>query len=102
MHNPVELKDGMVFALETYCAGDAGSSAARIEEEVVVTSEGPRVSRLFPQRNSSLPIPTDLGLPEAPSFGASLDEHCGCASLTSWLGRADWNGVLMTCSSESH
>jgi hypothetical protein len=37
MNEPIELKAGMVFALETYCPASDGFSAARIEEEVVVT-----------------------------------------------------------------
>ena len=45
---PMELKEGMVFALETYCPAKDGYSAARIEEEVVVTKDGPRVITLFP------------------------------------------------------
>jgi Xaa-Pro dipeptidase len=45
---PVELEEGMVFALETYCAATDGHSAARIEEEVVVTKEGNRVLTRFP------------------------------------------------------
>lgn len=45
---PVELQEGMVFALETYCPASDGFSAARIEEEVVVTASGPRVLTLFP------------------------------------------------------
>jgi Xaa-Pro dipeptidase len=45
---PVELQVGMVFALETYCPAKDGFSAARIEEEVVVTLDGPRVLTLFP------------------------------------------------------
>ncbi len=48
LENPIELKEGMVFALETYCPSTDGFSAARIEEEVVVTSDGPRVITLFP------------------------------------------------------
>ncbi len=48
MIEPVELKEGMVFALETYCPASDGFSAARIEEEVVVTSNGPRLLTLFP------------------------------------------------------
>jgi Xaa-Pro dipeptidase len=48
MKEPVELQVGMVFALETYCPADDGFSAARIEEEVVVTSDGPRILTLFP------------------------------------------------------
>jgi Xaa-Pro dipeptidase len=46
--DPIELKEGMLFALETYCPASDGRSAARIEEEVVVTAEGPRVITLFP------------------------------------------------------
>jgi len=46
--NPVELVEGMVFALETYCPATDGRSAARIEEEVVVTADGPAVLTLFP------------------------------------------------------
>jgi hypothetical protein len=38
----------MVFALETYCAACDGVSAARIEEEVVVTADGSRTITLFP------------------------------------------------------
>jgi Xaa-Pro aminopeptidase len=46
--DPIELEEGMLFALETYCPAADGRSAARIEEEVVVTAEGPRVITLFP------------------------------------------------------
>jgi Xaa-Pro aminopeptidase len=46
--HPVELREGMVFALETYCPASDGYSAARIEEEVVVTSDGAAVLTLFP------------------------------------------------------
>ena len=48
LDTPVELKEGMVFALETFCPADDGHSAARIEEEVVCTSEGPKLLTLFP------------------------------------------------------
>jgi Xaa-Pro aminopeptidase len=48
MTSPVELQVGMVFALETYCPASDGFSAARIEEEVVVTADGPRILTLFP------------------------------------------------------
>ena len=46
--DPVELEVGMVFALETYCAASDGRSAARIEEEVIVTPTGPEVITRFP------------------------------------------------------
>jgi len=48
LDHPVELKESMVFALETYCPAEDGHSAARIEEEIVVTSEGPELLTLFP------------------------------------------------------
>jgi len=46
--NPVEIKPGMVFALETYWPADDGHSAARIEEELVVTENGAELLTLFP------------------------------------------------------
>jgi Xaa-Pro dipeptidase len=48
---PVEIQVGMVFALETYCPATDGFSAARIEEEVVVTERGPRVITKFPSQD---------------------------------------------------
>lgn len=48
MKDPVELKPGMVFAMETYCPASDGISAARIEEEVVVTDYGIEVLTRFP------------------------------------------------------
>ena len=48
LENPVALEEGMVFALETYCAATDGRSAARIEEEVVVTATGCDVITRFP------------------------------------------------------
>ena len=54
LENPMEIKTGMVFALETYCPATDGISAARIEEEVVVTDKGCQVISLFPAEE--LPI----------------------------------------------
>ncbi len=48
LEHPIEIEEGMVFALETYCAASDGQSAARIEEEVVVTSTGHRIITKFP------------------------------------------------------
>jgi Xaa-Pro dipeptidase len=48
LDNPIEIEEGMVFALETYCPASDGHSAARIEEEVVVTADGPRIITRFP------------------------------------------------------
>ncbi len=46
--HPEELKEGMVFALETYWPSADGWGAARIEEEVVVTATGCQVITKFP------------------------------------------------------
>jgi Xaa-Pro dipeptidase len=46
--SPIEIKEGMVFALETYAPATDGRSAARIEEELVVTADGHKVITLFP------------------------------------------------------
>ena len=54
MDHPTEIKEGMVFAIETYCPATDGYSGARIEEEVVVTDKGCKVISLFPAEE--LPI----------------------------------------------
>ena len=46
--HPIRIEEGMVFAIETYWPTRDGSSAARIEEEVVVTADGCRVITRFP------------------------------------------------------
>ncbi len=51
MKDPVELQVGMVFAMETYCPASDGTSAARIEEEVVVTDYGIEVLTKFPAQD---------------------------------------------------
>jgi Xaa-Pro aminopeptidase len=48
LDSPVEIQEGMLFALETYAPAKDGRSAARIEEEVVVTADGCKVITLFP------------------------------------------------------
>ena len=54
MDHPTEIVEGMVFAIETYCPATDGYSAARIEEEVVVTDKGCTLISLFPAEE--LPI----------------------------------------------
>ena len=54
LEDPIELKVGMVFAVETYCPATDGVSAARIEEEVILTPTGPKVISLYPAQE--LPI----------------------------------------------
>jgi Xaa-Pro dipeptidase len=48
LETPVQIEEGMVFALETYAPAADGHSAARIEEELVVTNNGCKVITLFP------------------------------------------------------
>ena len=62
---PIELKVGMVFAVETYCPASDGVSAARIEEEVILTPKGPQIISLYPAEE--LPIAN----PYHGSFGKS-------------------------------
>jgi Xaa-Pro dipeptidase len=48
LDHPEVLQEGMVFALETYWPASDGWSAARIEEELVVTADGCEVITKFP------------------------------------------------------
>jgi Xaa-Pro aminopeptidase len=48
LDHPEPLEEGMVFALETYWPASDGWSAARIEEELVVTADGGEVITKFP------------------------------------------------------
>src|SRR6266566_3397322 len=48
LDHPEPLEEGMVFALETYWPASDGWSAARIEEELVVTADGCEVITKFP------------------------------------------------------
>ncbi len=48
LEHSYEIKPGMVFALETFWPSTDGWSAARIEEEIVVTETGHEVITCFP------------------------------------------------------
>jgi Xaa-Pro aminopeptidase len=48
LDHPYEIKPGMVFALETFWPSSDGWSAARIEEEIVVTTKGHEIITRFP------------------------------------------------------
>lgn len=58
LDHPFELKEGMVFALETWCPASDKSGSARIEEEVVVTKDGCEIITKFPVQEI-----TSCGLP---------------------------------------
>ena len=49
---PIELEEGMFFALETFCPAADGRSAARIEEQVICTAEGPHGRHTVPCRGA--------------------------------------------------
>ena len=48
LDHPEPLQEGMVFALETYWPASDGWSAARIEEELIVTADGCELITKFP------------------------------------------------------
>src|ERR1700682_1571022 len=76
LEHSYELKPGMVFALETFWPSKDGWSAARIEEEIVVTETGHEVITRFPaeellvagQRYYTVngPLPTPRGTEAVP------------------------------------
>src|SRR5205823_814251 len=55
LEHSYELKPGMVFALETFWPSKDGWSAARIEEEIVVTETGHEVITRFPAEKLLVP-----------------------------------------------
>jgi Xaa-Pro dipeptidase len=61
LEHPMEIKEGMVFALETYCPASDGFSAARIEEEIVVTASGPSIITRFPAQELFVANAYDFG-----------------------------------------
>lgn len=58
LEHPFELKEGMTFAIETWCPSEDGSGSARIEEEIVVRKDGPEIITKFPVAEM-----TSCGLP---------------------------------------
>ena len=58
LEHPFELKEGMTFAIETWCPSEDGSGSARIEEEIVVRKDGPEIITKFPVQEM-----TSCGLP---------------------------------------
>jgi Xaa-Pro aminopeptidase len=48
LDHPEEIREGMVFALETFWPASDGWSAARIEEQLVVTNDGCEIITRFP------------------------------------------------------
>ena len=46
--HPQEIKENMIFAVETWCGAADGSGAARIEEEIVVTKDSCEIITNYP------------------------------------------------------
>jgi Xaa-Pro aminopeptidase len=77
LDHPAEIKPGMVFALETFWPSTDGWSAARIEEEIVVTETGHEIITRFPAETllvagahyftATGPLPTTRELEAAPN-----------------------------------
>ena len=63
LEHPFPIQEGMVFALETWCPSKDGKGAARIEEEVAVTSTG--YERIFKYPAEEL---ISCGLPGSLSY----------------------------------
>jgi len=59
--HPMEIKEGLVFAPEPYSPASAGFSAARTEEEIVVTASGPSVITRFPAQDLFVANAYDFG-----------------------------------------
>ena len=99
LENPMEIKEGMVFALEIYCPAADGFSGARIEEEVFVTDKGCRVITLFPSEE----LPVAKQYQQIPSRGNHLRRRicskqmrsppAGCYPLKNPAGSL-WRGFV--------
>ncbi len=79
LDHPEVIEEGMVFALETFWPAEDGWSAARIEEELVVTADGCEVISRFPAEQLMVTGPrymTALG-PLAPTreTESNYDNH---------------------------
>jgi Xaa-Pro aminopeptidase len=77
--DPIEIEVGMVFALETYCPATDGRSAARIEEEVIVTPDGPEVITRFPAAEL---LVTGRGYVNGADFGALAHGNGSAAGVS--------------------
>jgi len=79
LEHPHVIKPGMVFALETFWPSTDGWSAARIEEEIVVTPKGHEVITRFPAEQlliAGAPFVTVSGtLPTVRETEAPPNEH---------------------------
>ncbi len=83
LDHPEVIREGMVFALETFWPAADGWSAARIEEQLVVTAEGCEVITRFPAEDPMVagaqyhtatgPLPTTRETQSHLNNGAAMD-----------------------------
>ncbi|MEA2319907.1 MAG: hypothetical protein QOD44_4096, partial [Solirubrobacteraceae bacterium] len=59
LDHPETLEEGMVFAIETFWPASDGWSAARIEEQLVVTADGCEILTRFPAEELMVAGPTN-------------------------------------------
>jgi Xaa-Pro aminopeptidase len=89
--HPTEIKPGMVFALETFWPSTDGWSAARIEEEIVVTEKGHEVITRFPAEELLVAgrhyFTVDGPLPSAPGRDSCGGTYRGAGRATRRLSR---------------
>ena len=91
LDNPVEIKEGMLFALETYAPAADGRSAARIEEELIVDEETP-IDLVPPESAPLPPAPpgpstdsTVVKVPmQPPRPPTTTRAWCRCCSASVW------------------
>jgi hypothetical protein len=80
LEHPMEIRTGMVFALETYCPASDGFSAARIEEEVVVTNTGHAVITRFPAEDLPIAMLTEAAIATRPPLAPVAGGQAGAAA----------------------
>jgi Xaa-Pro aminopeptidase len=84
--HPERIEQGMVFALETFWPASDGWSAARIEEQLVVTADGAEVITRFPAEDLLIAGRGGFFIPEGPMAGTREIESN--RNNTSW---GQWN-----------
>ena len=102
LDHPVELKEGMVIALETYCPAKDGYSAARIEEEVVITADGPQVITKFPSQElfvANAVLRSLMATSRAAAPAADLETRSRCTAR--WSSAAGSRPAPRSCSSRA-
>ena len=77
----------MVFAVETYCPASDGFSAARIEEEVVLTPKRAKIISLYPAEDLPVANRTERGNPDEQTIlDPPLHRDEGAATPSPWSG----------------